>query len=82
MKKDYGIPEYLEEYIIEKLYIFMIVYVLYIDVRADIRPTKRSDLKLPMNIEERVICVDKWEWWRDHGIHLIVKVFQIQGEDH
>ena len=66
--KDIGIPAHLHSSVTEEVYIFVIVYLLYIDIRTlnGREPSSRSQLQLPIPKKERIEL-----WWDNYGMHKV-----------
>eukprot|EP00985_Skeletonema_marinoi_P023690 scaffold15914_cov140-Skeletonema_marinoi.AAC.10 len=64
-----GVPESHHTFIIEELFIFTTIYILYVDLqRLRCEPSKASDLLLPV---QKSACRDDY-WWEDFGISAVV----------
>ena len=67
-----GVPESHHTLIIEELFIFTTIYILYVDLQ---RLSKASDIFLPV---QRSDCRDD-DWWEDFGISAVVDAVPDHG---
>mmetsp|Transcript_36091 Transcript_36091/g.73579 ORF Transcript_36091/g.73579 Transcript_36091/m.73579 type:complete len:472 (-) Transcript_36091:126-1541(-) len=67
-----GVPESHHTLIIEELFIFTTIYILYVDLK---RLSKASDIFLPV---QRSDCRDD-DWWEDFGISAVIDAVPDHG---
>eukprot|EP00984_Skeletonema_dohrnii_P038914 scaffold42701_cov144-Skeletonema_dohrnii-CCMP3373.AAC.1 len=71
-----GVPESHHTLIIEELFIFTTIYILYVDLqRLRREPSKASDLLLPV---QKSPCRNDY-WWEDFGISAVVDAVPDHG---
>eukprot|EP00956_Cyclotella_meneghiniana_P024617 scaffold49682_cov53-Cyclotella_meneghiniana.AAC.3 len=71
-----GAPVHLHSFVVEEVCLFVIVYLLYIDIRKQTdEPTRRRDLQIPIPKKRE----PHGFWWDHIGIHLVDAIVKNQG---
>ncbi|GFH46399.1 predicted protein [Chaetoceros tenuissimus] len=73
--KKMDVSAFLHEYIVEEVYIFTIVYLLYIDIRKlEYEPEDREELTIPIRRSSYDDC-----WWPNKGRNLVTDAVRNHG---